>query len=197
MGRWLSSLMLIAALSGCGGSASSHLQFQSTDITGVNYGKDFHLTDFRGKQVGLADFKGKVVVVFFGYTHCPDVCPTTLSDLSMVLKQMGGDANQVQVIFITVDPARDTPKVLSEYVPAFNPTFLGLYGTEAQTAATAKEFRVFYQKHYTSPSKTDYTMDHSAGSYVFDKSGRLRLYLNYGEDPKAIAHDLELLVKSS
>ena len=138
-------LVLAALIVGCDSSFKAPA-FQLTDVTGAEFARDFQLTDHNGKPRTLADFKGKVVVVFFGYTHCPDVCPTTMSELALVMKELGKDADRLQVLFITVDPERDTPAVLSQYVPAFHPDFLGLYGDADATARTAKEFKVIYQK---------------------------------------------------
>jgi protein SCO1 len=167
--------------------------FKNTDVTGLDYAKDFALPDYNGKMRTLADFKGKAVVVFFGYTQCPDVCPTTMAEMANVMQQLGPLANRVQVLFITLDPARDTPAVLSKYVPAFDSRFLGLVGDQAATDAVAKEFKVFYQKV---PGKEpgSYTMDHTAGSYVFDPQGRLRLFVRHGQGPEPIVHDLKLLL---
>ncbi len=168
--------------------------FKSTNITGIGTGKDFRLTDHHGQVRTLADFKGKVVIVFFGYTHCPDVCPTTLSDLSQAMRLLGPDADKVQVLFITVDPERDTQELLAQYVPAFNPTFIGLYGTPEQTEATATEYRIYYRKE---PGQTpgDYTVDHSVGSYIYDRSGKLRLNASYGQAVDALVHDIKLLLE--
>ncbi len=167
--------------------------FKSTDISGVDWGKDFALTDHTGQPRRLADFKGKAVVLFFGFTQCPDVCPTTLSSMREVLTQMGGDAGRVQVLFATLDPARDTTELLAQYVPQFHPSFIGLRGDDATIAALAKDFKVFYSKQ---PGKTPdtYTIDHSTGSYAFDPQGRLRLLLRHGEDPASVAADLKLLL---
>lgn len=143
---WLLGGFLLLGMSGCNQQPSAK-KFQSTDITGVEFGQDFRLKDHTGKVRTLADFRGKAVVMFFGYTHCPDVCPTTMSDLAQALNLLGKDAGKVQVLFVTVDPARDTQALLASYVPAFNPGFLGLYGDEAATAKVAKDFRIFYQKH--------------------------------------------------
>lgn len=190
---WVLPIVVSLLLVGCGEN-SGKPQFLSTDITGVPYAKDFDLTDQNGKRRTLADFRGKVVVMFFGYTHCPDVCPTTLSDMSIALKQLGKDADKVQVLFVTVDPERDTPALLAQYVPAFYPTFLGLYGTGSEIAKTAKEFKVFYKKHESTGSMEGYSVDHSAGSYVFDPEGRVRLYMAYGAAPGTIVHDISLLL---
>lgn len=167
--------------------------FKNTDVTGLDYGKDFSLTDHNGKPRTLADFKGKAVVVFFGFTQCPDVCPTTLSEMAAVMQQLGPLSDKVQVLFISVDPDRDTPELLSKYVPAFDQRFLGLVGDKAATEKVAKEFRVFFQKV---PGKDpgSYTMDHTAGSYVFDPEGRLRLFVRHGQGAEPIAHDLKMLL---
>jgi protein SCO1/2 len=167
--------------------------FINTDVTGLGYAKDFALTDDTGKPRTLADFKGKAVVVFFGYTQCPDVCPTTMIELAGVMKDLGPLADRVQVLFITIDPERDTQAVLAQYVPAFDSRFLGLYGDAAATDKVAKEFKVFYQKE---PGKTpgSYTMDHTAGSYVFDPDGHIRLFVRNGQGPEPLVHDLKLLL---
>jgi protein SCO1/2 len=167
--------------------------FQNTDVTGLDYAKGFTLTDHTGKPRTLADFKGKAVVVFFGYTQCPDVCPTTMAEMAAVMQKLGPLADQVQVLFITLDPERDTQELLANYVPAFDKRFLGLRGTPEQTAKTAKEFKVFYSKvPGTDPGS--YTIDHTAGSYVFDRDGRLRLFIRHGQGPDPIVHDLRALL---
>jgi protein SCO1/2 len=170
--------------------------FTATDITGVPWGKDFALTDHTGRARTLKDFRGKVVALFFGYTHCPDVCPTTLSEFAMALKQMGNEAQKVQVLFVTVDPERDTPELLAQYVPAFNPSFLGLYTDPKSLAKLAAEFKVVFQKNVGNDPK-NYLIDHSAGTYVFDPQGRLRLLIPYGSKPKNIAADLHTLLNES
>ena len=191
--RFIALFPLLFVLSACNKPPAHYV---ATDITGVDYARDFRLFDTQGKPRTLADFRGKLVAVFFGYTHCPDVCPTTLSDFAMALKKMGKDASKVQVIFVTVDPARDTPALLAQYVPAFNPGFIGLYTSEAGTAALAKEYKIFYQKQ--PPDKNGhYAVDHSAGTYVYDTHGKLRLYMAYGEGPDAIAKDLSQLLAQS
>jgi len=184
--------LFLFVLTGCNQQTSTK-KFHSTDITGVDFGTNFQLTDHNGKVRTLADFKGKAVVMFFGYTHCPDVCPTTLSDLAQVLTILGKDADKVQVLFVTVDPARDTQELLAKYVPAFNPGFLGLFGDEAATAKVAKDFRIFYQKHKSKDSQR-YDVDHTAGTYVFDQSGKLRLFMSYGQGAAIIAQDLRALL---
>jgi protein SCO1/2 len=167
--------------------------FQNTDVTGLDYAKGFSLTDHTGKPRTLADYKGKVVVVFFGYTQCPDVCPTTMAEMAGVMQKLGPQADQVQVLFITLDPERDTQPLLASYVPAFDKRFVGLYGTLAQTAKTAKDFKVFYSKV---PGKDpgSYTIDHMAGSYVFDRDGRLRLFIRHGGNAESIVHDIRQLL---
>jgi protein SCO1 len=186
------AIFLVVTLSGCGENKPG-VKFDSIDITGAEFGKDFKLTDHTGKMRTLADFRGKAVVMFFGYTHCPDVCPTTMSDMNQALTLLGKDADRVQVLFVTIDPERDTPKVLASYVPAFNSSFLGMYGNTAETAAVAKEFKIFYQKNPDKDGK-GYSMDHSAGTYVFDPSGKLRLFMKYGLGAQSIAHDLRQLL---
>lgn len=167
--------------------------FQATDITGAAFARDFKLTDHNGQTRTLASFKGKVVAIFFGYTHCPDVCPTTLSDFAAALKQLGPQADQVQVLFVTVDPQRDKPELLKQYVPAFDPRFLGMTTDEAGLKALAKEYKVVYQK--TSVKGADnYLIDHSAGTYVYDTESRLRLLIPYGSSPDLIAQDLKALL---
>jgi protein SCO1/2 len=167
--------------------------FQNTDVTGLDYAKGFALTDHTGRPRTLADFKGKAVVVFFGYTQCPDVCPTTMAEMASVMQKLGPLADQVQVLFITLDPERDTQELLANYVPAFDKRFIGLRGTPEQTAKTAKEFKVFYSKvPGTDPGS--YTIDHTAGSYVFDRDGRLRLFIRHGQGPDPIVHDLRQLL---
>ncbi|AYR26260.1 SCO family protein [Herbaspirillum rubrisubalbicans] len=195
MKRFLSALLLAACatlLAACGQS-KPELKFNNTDVTGLDYAKDFALTDHNGQPRTLADFKGKVVVMFFGYTQCPDVCPTTMVEMSNVMKELGPDADRVQVLFVTVDPERDTQQVLAQYVPAFDKRFLGLRGDLQQTEKVAKEFKVFYQKV---PGKQpgSYAMDHTAGSYVFDPQGHIRLFVKHGQGPQTLAHDIKLLL---
>ena len=189
------ALIAVSLLAGCGEKkgAAPKLAFQSTDLTGASFAKDFALTDHTGKPRTMADFKGKVVVMFFGYTQCPDVCPTTMAEMTEVLKQLGPQADQVQVLFVTVDPERDTQQLLAQYVPAFDKRFIGLYGTPEQTAAVAKEFKVMYNK-VAGSSKDNYTVDHTAASYVFDKDGKLRLLLRNGQGVAPTVHDIKLLL---
>ena len=183
-------LVGVLTLSGCGASKPT---FQSVDITGADYARDFQLMDASGKPRSLADYRGKVVVMFFGYTQCPDVCPTTMADLKTVMQSLGKSAEQVQVLFVTLDPSRDTPALLAQYVPAFDPRFVGLYGDDATTAKTAKDFKIFFQR-VPGPTPTTYTLDHTAGSYVFDPEGRIRLFIRQGQTNESIAHDLEQLL---
>jgi protein SCO1/2 len=189
--RFAAAAGVVALLAGCGQDAP---KFRASDVTGTTYGRDFRLTDHTGKARSLADFRGKVVVLFFGYTHCPDVCPTTLAELAETMKRLGKDADRVQVLFATIDPERDTRELLAQYVPAFNPSFLGLYGDAEATARTAQEFKILYQKQ---PGRTpgSYTMDHSAGSFLFDPQGRLRVYVGYGQGPDVFTHDIRELLR--
>ena len=190
----LSIVLLALALSG--GCSRDGPRFQASDITGASFGRDFALTDHTGKPRTLADYRGKAVAIFFGYTQCPDVCPTTLSALAEAMKKLGPDADRVQVLFITVDPSRDTPELLAAYVPAFDRRFAGLYGDAAATERVAKEFKVIYQKQPGATPST-YTVDHSTGTYIFDPQGRLRLYVSNGQSPDVLAHDLRELLHST
>jgi protein SCO1/2 len=191
--RALVLVALLAALGACGKTEPPAPKFLATDITGVPWGRDFSLTDHTGKLRTLADFRGKLVAIFFGYTHCPDVCPTTLSDFAAAIRELGADGDKVQVLFVTLDPERDTPELLAQYVPSFNPTFLGMRTDPVSLAALAKEFKVVYQKN-TVEGRADYFIDHSAGTYVFDSQGRLRLLIAYGTGPAAITQDLRTLL---
>ena len=178
-----------------GACTEGKLQFSSIDMTGADYARDFRLTDHTGKPRSLADFKGKIVVLFFGYTQCPDVCPTTLTELSQVKQLLGADADKLQVLLVTVDPQRDTPEVLKAYMANFDPAFLALRGSAEELAAMAKDFKVYY-KRTEGKTPTSYSMDHSAASYVYDTQGRLRLYTRYGSGAQALASDIKLLLKS-
>jgi protein SCO1/2 len=169
-------------------------RFKLTDVTGASFGRDFALTDHNGQRRTLADFKGKVVTLFFGFTHCPDVCPTTLGEMALVMKELGKDSDRLQVLFVTVDPERDTAEVLKRYVPAFHPSFLGMTGSADDIARTAKEFKIFYQKQPL-PSGSGYSMDHSAGTYILDAEGRLRLFAQYGIGAPAMLNDIRQLMK--
>jgi protein SCO1/2 len=185
----LAALVLVAACSGQPEAPS----FKLTDVTGASFGREFALTDHNGQRRTLADFKGKVVTVFFGFTHCPDVCPTTLGEMAVVMKELGKDADRLQVLFVTVDPERDTAEVLKRYAPAFHPSFLGLSGSADDIARTAKEFKIIYQKQKL--PNGGYSMDHSAGTYIFDGEGRLRLFAQYGIGAPALLHDIRQLLK--
>jgi len=186
------TVVLALALVGCGQKGPS---FEASDITGSTFGRDFALSDPAGAPRTLADYRGKAVVVFFGYTQCPDVCPTTLAALAEAMKKLGAEADRVQVVFITVDPERDTPELLAKYVPSFDPRFVGLRGDADATARTASEFKVIYQKQ-PGVAPGSYSMDHSAGAYIFDPQGRLRLYVGHSQTPEVFAHDLHELLKA-
>jgi len=190
------AISLLSAALVVGGCAESKPEFKAVDITGAEHAKDFQLPDTEGRMRSLKDFHGKAVVLFFGYTQCPDVCPTTLNEIAEAKKLLGADGAKVQGIFVTVDPERDTPEVLRAYVANFGPDFVALRGTPEQTAALAKDFKIFYKK---SEGKTSgaYTMDHSAASFVYDPQGRLRLYTRYGTGTQALADDLRLLLKAA
>lgn len=179
------------ALSAC--SESPH-SFKGIDITGADYATGFSLPDHNGQARTLADFKGKVVVLFFGFTQCPDVCPTSLSEMAQAKQLLGADGDRLQGLFISVDPERDTPAVLREYVGNFDPSFLGLYAAPAELEALAKSYKLYYKK-VPGQTPTSYTMDHSAGSYVYDPEGRIRLYHRYGSGAQALADDLKALLK--
>lgn len=183
-------------LGACSGKSSSPPQFNSVDITNANWGRDFRLTDHHGKPKSLADFQGKAVVVFFGYVNCPDVCPTTLTKLAGVLNALGKDAQRVQVLLVTLDPKRDTPDILQKYVPAFHPSFLGLYGNEQATEQIAKEFKVFYQRQKPGANGF-YTVDHGGGIFVFDPQGRIRLFIGDEHSTDVIARDIKTLLAQS
>lgn len=187
----LAGLVLLLALAGCGEPEA--VSFQSTDITGADFGRALELTGHDGRPRTLADFRGKVLVVFFGFTHCPDVCPTALARFAQVVKALGEDGRRVQVVMVTVDPERDTADRLGPYVTAFHPTFLGLTGDAAAIARTAKEFRVVHQKQAGASPQT-YTVDHTSGSFVFDPQGRLRLFVSAQQEGPGLADDLRQLL---
>jgi protein SCO1/2 len=191
------SRILILSLFGLTVLACSPKQsFKNVDITGGKaFGNDFSLLDPDGKVRSLSDFKGKVVVVFFGYTQCPDVCPTTLIEMQQVMTLLGPQADKVQVLFVTVDPDRDTAAILKQYVPAFDSRFLGLRpADEAALEKVSKDFKIYYKK-VPGSSAGSYTMDHTAGSYAFDPEGRLRLYIKHAQGPETLAQDLKELLK--
>ena len=168
-------------------------EFNNIDISGADYARDFALTDVGGARRTLADYRGKAVVVFFGYTHCPDVCPTTLAQLAQARRLLGADADRVQVLFVTLDPDRDTPQLLSRYVPAFDPSFVGLTGNQQQITAAAREFRVLFEK-VAGSTPDSYTLDHTSGSFVFDPKGHVRLYVPAQATADKIASDLKRLL---
>ena len=170
--------------------------FVSIDVTGADYAKDFALTDHNGKPRTLKDFAGKVVVIFFGFTQCPDVCPTSMTELAQIKKMLGPKGDRLQGLFVTVDPQRDTPEVLKAYMANFDPTFLALYTTPEKLIDLAKDYKVYFKK-VEGKTPTSYTMDHSAGSFVYDTSGKLRLYTRYGTGAKPLAQDIELLLKQA
>ena len=168
--------------------------FAAVDITGADYAKDFQLTDHNGQQRSLKDFHGKAVVVFFGFAQCPDVCPTSMAELAQVKEALGADGDKLQGLFVTVDPERDTPEVLKAYMANFDPSFLALRPTPEGLVALAKDFKLYYKK-VEGKTPTSYTMDHSAGSYVYDPQGRLRLYVRYGSGAEALTADVRQLLK--
>lgn len=196
---WLVVAVHAMLLTGCDGfmGTSAKPSFQAIDITGADYGRNLALTDPDGRPRSLADFKGKVTVVFFGFTQCPDVCPTTMSELASIKKKLGADGDRLQGIFITVDPERDTPEILKAYMQAFDPSFIALRGSAEQTAATAKDFKVYYAKVPGKSGDNSYTMDHTAGSYIFDATGRLRLFTRYGSGSEALESDLKTLLSGA
>jgi protein SCO1/2 len=189
-----SALLAVSAglLTAC---SESKPQFTAIDITGADYARDFQLTDHNGQARTLKDFQGKIVVMFFGYTQCPDVCPTSMTELVEVKKLLGADGDKLQGLFVSVDPARDTPEMLKAYMANFDPSFIALYAdTPEKLAAVAKDYKVYYKK-VEGKTPTSYTMDHSAGSYIYDTQGRLRLYTRYGSGAPAMAADIKLLLQ--
>lgn len=187
----LSMLVTLLMLIAC----ESKPVFNALDITGIQgYGSDFRLTDHTGKTRSMADFRGRVVLIFFGFTHCPDVCPTTLSDMRQVMQRLDNDAEKLQVLFVTVDPKRDTQELLAKYVPSFHPTFLGLYGDEVATNRVAKDFKIVNQIQ-EGKTPESYTVAHTAASLVFDPQGQLRLFINYGMEVDKVTADIKLLLK--
>ena len=188
--RNLFVLMVLFFISGCDGSKLPS-PFHASDVSGKFAGADFKLTDHNGKLRTLSDFRGKVVVLFFGYTHCPDVCPTTMADLAQVMAHLAKEADRVQVLFVTIDPERDTQALLAQYVPAFYPDFLGLYGDKNATEQVAKTFNIVYQKQ---PSSAGYNVDHSAGSYLIDTDGKVRLLSPYAQRVDYLEQDIRLLL---
>ncbi len=192
--RHLFGLLAAAALSALLGCSPDKPAFKGVDITGADYAKDFALADAQGQARSVKDFAGQVVVVFFGYTQCPDVCPTTLQELAEVKRLLGAEGTKLQGVFITVDPERDTPELLRAYMANFDPGFVALRPTPEQLTPLLKDFKI-YAKKVEGKTATSYTMDHSAQSYVYDPQGRLRLYSRYGSGPQALADDVRLLLK--
>ena len=185
----------VALVAGCDRTAGDRGRptFHFTDITGAEFARKLELTDADGKPRSLADWRGKVIVVFFGYTQCPDVCPTTMAELAQIRTQLGADGDRLETVFVTIDPERDTPEVLKAYVANFGPNVVALRGDAEQTAAAAKEFKVFYAK-VPGTTAGSYTMDHSAASFVFDPAGRVRLFVPYGADTKLLTGDVKQLL---
>ncbi len=197
--RLFSVLLLSLLLLSCGdkpGPSVPKVAFANTDITGLDYANGLALQDSSGTLRSLDEFKGKVVLVFFGYTHCPDVCPNTLAEMAGVMEKLGVDADRLQVLFVTVDPDRDTPELLGRYVPAFHPSFIGLRGDKEQTAAVIKAFKLFVEK-VPAKNGNGYTIDHTAGSYVFDPQGRIRLFIRHGQGVEPILWDIRALLSGS
>jgi protein SCO1/2 len=187
--------MMAGAAGLLAGCSEDRPKFTAIDVTGADYAKDFQLTDHNGQPRSLQDFRGKIVVLFFGYTQCPDVCPTSMTELVEVKKLLGADGDKLQGLFVTVDPDRDTPELLKAYMANFDPTFIALYaGSPEKLAALTKDFKVYYKK-VEGKTPTSYTMDHSAGSYIYDTQGRLRLYTRYGSGAPAMASDIKLLLQ--
>ncbi len=186
-------LVLLACFLVACGHSQAPAKLYGADIAGADFVGDFDLLDHHGAKRQLSDYQGKVVVLFFGYTHCPDVCPTAMADMAKMMKLLGNDANQVQVLFVTLDPERDSQQVLAKYVPSFDERFVGLYGNAQQTAEVAKRYKVFFEKKDVA-GKSGYTIDHSAGAFVFDKAGKVRIYFRNGQKPNEMASDLKQLL---
>jgi protein SCO1 len=193
--RSIALAFIATVLIGCEKAEPPSQSFTSVDITNAPWGKDFALTDHNGVARTLADFKGKAVVVFFGYINCPDMCPVTMYKLSTVMQKLGPDADRVQVLFVTLDPARDTPEILGQYAPAFHPSFLGMYADEETIERTAEDFKIFFAKQ-KADAEGFYTVDHMGPSFVFDPQGRLRLFISDEHSADAVAEDLRTLLKA-
>lgn len=195
IGRLAGAAALAAAAGWLTGCAPEKPQFKSIDLTGADYARAFSLLDQNGQLRTVKDFAGRVVVVFFGFTQCPDVCPASMAELSEVKRLLGADGSRLQAIFITVDPERDTPELLKAYMANFDPTFLALRPTLAELPQVAKDFKIYYKK-VDGKAKGSYSMDHSAGSYIYDPQGRIRLYNRYGSGAEVLASDIRLLLKA-
>jgi len=191
---WLAGAasLMLAACDRLAAPSKPTAAFNAVDITGADYARQLALTDFDGRARSLAEFKGKVVFVFFGFTQCPDVCPTTMAELAQVRQKLGSDGDKLQGVFVTVDPERDSAPVLKAYLQSMDPSFVGLRGTLPQTEAASREFKVFYQKVPTKDG--NYTMDHTAGSFVFDPQGQVRLFVRYGMGVDALTADVKALL---
>ena len=188
------ALPLAGLLAAC--SSETKPSFNAVDITGAEYARDFQLTDHNGQPRSLKDFQGKVAVLFFGFTQCPDVCPTAMAELAQIKQSLGADGDRLQGLFVTVDPERDTPEVLKAYMANFDPSFLALRTSPEGLAALAKDYKIYYKK-VEGKTPTSYTMDHSAGSYVYDPQGRLRLYVRYGMGAEALTADVRRLLQAA
>lgn len=188
--------ILAAAALMLGACSPDKPQFRSIDVTGADYARDFKLADHNGQLRSLADFRGKVVVIFFGFAQCPDVCPTAMAELAEVKRLLGADGGKLQGLFVTLDPERDTPEVLKAYMGNFDPAFLALRPTPQELPDLAKHFKIFYKKN-EGKTAGSYTLDHTAASYVFDLQGRVRLYTRHGMGPAALAEDLKILLKGA
>ena len=191
--RFVLSSLAVLALVAC---SPEKPKFNGIDVTGADYAKGFTLTDHNDQSRSLSDFKGKVVVLFFGYTQCPDVCPTSMAELAEVKRLIGSDGDKLQGLFVTVDPARDTTELLKAYMANFDPTFVAFIPTPEQLAVVAKDYKIYYKK-VDGKTPTSYTMDHSAGSYVYDTQGNLRLYSRYGVGAPVLAQDIQTLLKNT
>lgn len=191
-GKWLAVSLLALSLAACT-PAEPSLTLKATDISSADFGQPFTLTGYDGKPHALGDYQGKAVALFFGYTHCPDICPTTMLEYQQVMKLLGKDSDRVQVLFVSIDPQRDTPQVLAGYVPFFDKRFMGLTGSAEQVAKVAAQYKIVAQRQNRADG--GYTMDHSAGSYLFDTAGKLRVYVPYGTPAADIAHDLQQLLR--
>ena len=192
----LASASLLGAALLMAGCSEPKPSFNAVDITGAEYAKGFEVNDHNGKLRHLTDFAGKVVVMFFGYTQCPDVCPTTMADMAEIKKMLGADSDRLQVLFVTVDPDRDTPEMLKAYMENFDPTFLALVAPPKQLEALTKDFKIYYKK-VEGKTPTSYSMDHSAGSYIFDTKGQVRLFSRYGTPKDVLIKDLQTLLKGA
>ena len=194
---WLAGAALAVATSTCLTACSKDSpNFTAIDITGADYGRDFTLVDHNGQRRSLKDFRGKIVMMFFGYTQCPDVCPTSMVEMATIKQQLGADGDKLQALFVTVDPERDTAEMLKAYMENFDPTFLALVPTQAELPVVSKEYKVYYKK-VEGPTPTSYTLDHTAGSYVYDTQGRLRLFTRYGTPPDKTVADIRVLLRQA